>query len=155
MRTRRNLEFLGPARKPRPTQTIPGSAERIEILKARVADRQEVFSASDGSEDGAGLRIVVSRNGKPRIVGVERRIAEKQIYITAVKIVLFSERLVFLRRRRGLLMIQLARRSGLSPHAIYYLETGAREPALATAIALARALEVPVSILAGELVDQY
>jgi DNA-binding XRE family transcriptional regulator len=144
-------DFLGPAR---PTSTathsVPGSVEHIAVLAERAAKRQALFCESDQAEEGVGLRIEVSRNGKPLVVGTERAEAEKALHLTVGKLRLFCERLVYLKRRRELSTRQLADRSGLSWQGIYWLEKGLREPTLATALLLAGALSIPLGILAGE-----
>ena len=50
-----------------------------------------------------------------------------------------------LREERGLAKKELARRAGLSPRAVIFLEANAREPSASTLLALARALGVSVS----------
>lgn len=62
-----------------------------------------------------------------------------------------GERLARLRRRHGLSQEKLAERSGVSVDVIRKLEQGRRKPALmATLTALARALDVEVSVLVGQ-----
>lgn len=151
---KRKRDFIGPAKAVRQaTHTLPGSAERLTVMAERAARGQDLFTDDDQPEAEAGLVVDPGRNGKPIVVGIDRQIAEKQIRFTAVKLTLFSERLLFLRRRRGLLMIQVARRAGIRPHTLYYLEVGESQPSFRTAIALAQALAVPVSILAGESLE--
>jgi len=57
----------------------------------------------------------------------------------------FSKRLLVLRTRAGLSIPALARLAKLSPQAIHRLERGEREPSLATAKRLAKAMKVSIS----------
>ncbi|MCK6571617.1 helix-turn-helix domain-containing protein [Myxococcota bacterium] len=63
---------------------------------------------------------------------------------------LFGERLRTLRIERGLSQAALAERSGLSTNAVGSLERGVRSPRVASAEALARALDVPIQALFNE-----
>jgi transcriptional regulator with XRE-family HTH domain len=60
----------------------------------------------------------------------------------------FAARLKELRTEAGLSQSQLARKSGLSLHAITKLEQAQRAPAFATVIALAEAIGVSVAAFA-------
>jgi transcriptional regulator with XRE-family HTH domain len=57
----------------------------------------------------------------------------------------FGPRLRELRESAGLTQSQLAERAGLHPQGVVKLERGEREPAWATAVALARALGVDLN----------
>lgn len=59
----------------------------------------------------------------------------------------FAGRLRSLRTAAGLSVADLAERANLNKSAVYHLERGLREPAFATACALADALGVPVDRL--------
>ena len=62
----------------------------------------------------------------------------------------FATRLNAARVQSGLSVITLASKAGIHPDYVYRLERGAREPSLAVARALARALAVPLAQLAGK-----
>ena len=67
----------------------------------------------------------------------------------ALELDLFATRLARLREQAGLTVAELAARAGLHRDYIYRLERGEREPSLAVAKALARALGVTLGELAG------
>ena len=59
----------------------------------------------------------------------------------------FAERMLELRRKRGLTQVQLGERSGVTQAHVSALERGAWEPRLETIVAIARALKVQPSAL--------
>lgn len=61
----------------------------------------------------------------------------------------FGQRLKHLRESAGLTQVELAATAGLSMRAVQQLEAGERQPALATAAALAAALGEPVCVFTG------
>ena len=63
----------------------------------------------------------------------------------------FGERLRKLREAHGLSRDQLAERSGITMPGIRAIENLGREPRLGTLVALAKALEMTVSDLIGEV----
>jgi transcriptional regulator with XRE-family HTH domain len=64
--------------------------------------------------------------------------------------VTFGQRLVELRQARGMTQRELAAAAGLTQAAYQRLETDVAGPRLSTALALAKALRVPLGQLAGE-----
>jgi transcriptional regulator with XRE-family HTH domain len=65
-------------------------------------------------------------------------------------LVVISRRLVAARERSGLTLDETASASGMSKAHLSRLESGDRQPSIATLIAVARALDTPVSWLLGE-----
>ena len=63
----------------------------------------------------------------------------------------FAQTLKRLRLERGLSQEELAHRLGTSRQVVSRYESGARVPKISTVAAFARALEVPLSALTGEL----
>lgn len=61
----------------------------------------------------------------------------------------FGDRLKSLRQSRKLTQAVLAERAGVTDETVSRVERGAFEPALSTAIALARALDTPLDALTG------
>lgn len=61
----------------------------------------------------------------------------------------FGQRLVALRRERGLTQVQLAQASGLTQRAISYYETEPGHPVAPAIVALAKALRVSADTLLG------
>jgi transcriptional regulator with XRE-family HTH domain len=57
-----------------------------------------------------------------------------------------SDRLVYLRQRRNLTQIELAKAANISQSTIAQLESGKKEPSLSTLTKLAKALDVHIAI---------
>jgi transcriptional regulator with XRE-family HTH domain len=65
----------------------------------------------------------------------------------------FGRNLRELRERSGLTQAQLAERAGLHPQGVVKLERGEREPAWATVVALAEALDVDCRAFLADLLE--
>jgi len=60
-----------------------------------------------------------------------------------------AQRLVEIRKAKGLTQVDLAKLTGISPRMIAYYETRAKNPSPATIVALAKALKVSIDDLLG------
>lgn len=161
-------DFSGPAAAPKkPTNAVPGSEAKLRIMEQRAAAGQCVFSGRDRPDctltlglerDGAEGR---ARNGSRSMQLNDRgerlgapveanQDAETELRLTVGNLTLFSEKLSALRRRRGLSLAELAARAGLDKSSLSKLENGLRQPYLETAVLLAKALGVPIALLAGQ-----
>ena len=153
MATHAELESVAPASQPRkPITSRPGSPERIEELRRRAELRQRLFADGDVHDyDSQHLTYDVAGNHAYVTSGTAKDAQiEKQLLLTAVSKDTFSERLLFLRKRRRKTLRQIATATGLTNPCVSLLERGIRRPTLLTVILLAEALEVPVGILAGD-----
>lgn len=125
-----------------PTETVPGSEERIRVMQARKAAGQPLFHPGDKKDDlAAAIEGVVARNGviqkTTRAVDIREKSEECNLLHQPRKL---SSILTIHRKRAGLSIAALSERSGISRRTILNIEHGDHEPTVATVSAILKAL---------------
>ena len=167
--TRTRKDFSSQGGIPEPTETLPGSEDRIRVLARRVAAGQQCFNNADTRDDErrgclGGDRTRTLADGTVQINGGAPINTGKVISQPGLPLLdcytlrntlpkSFQGRLRILRKRAGLSQADLASLVGLHRITIAFYENGVREPGLATARLLAEVLKVTLDLLAGEPVQ--
>lgn len=150
------LDSETPARKPAaPTEALPGSAEKIQVLQARAARREVLFHPQDATLVSSNLRHEFQRAKNNADVAV-RVLREDGTVCEQADLSphAFGSRLRKFRERFGWSKGELARRSGLTQPAVTLAEQGKRLPTLGALVALADAFGVGVDELLGRRVPR-
>jgi DNA-binding XRE family transcriptional regulator len=154
-------DFAGRARRPAPTEALPGSPEKIAELAARARRRESLFAPDDVTEDE--LRGLLGRatrlrdgaegytNGHPMVTGTvaEKPRPKKGPRCRPQRVEMFGGRIHHYRTLRGLSQGQLARKAGVHRMHLSALERGARRLSVTVLLALAGALGVTTDDLLG------
>lgn len=142
-----------------PTDTVPGSPERLEVIRQRILANQPCNHPQDKNGDqyyvmlARGLTIADMGNGKPFVVGTGEAVAQshhepRTIVHQPKKI---SAIIRLLRKKAGLSVAGLAERSGVAKRSIHFYEQGQREPGLTALVSIAQALGASLAVN-GEIV---
>jgi DNA-binding XRE family transcriptional regulator len=153
-------DFAGRARRPAPTEALPGSPEKIAELAARARRRESLFSPDDVTEDE--LRGLLGRatrlrdgaegytNGHPMVTGsAQEKEKPRKGKCVPQRLEMLGGRIHHFRTQRGLSQGQLARKAGIHPMHLSALERGVRFPCLGAVIAIAEALDMTPDQLTG------
>jgi DNA-binding XRE family transcriptional regulator len=137
----------------KPTDTVPGSQERIEVLEARAAAGLPMNHPADqNSDDTRGLVLRPDRgNGKPVRVGVAKLTADAgppPAEGQTLGIALWR-----LRRRAGLSVAEVAKRAGLKRRVVRDYEADRLEPSWSMVLKLCSILRVTVRVGGEEVKD--
>ena len=144
------LESTAQALPCQPTDALPGTQEKIRVLEARAAHRQELSNPADLKEGQDPTRVLARELRGRCLVNLGTAQAVRPDpgeHIPSV--VTFGKRLRKIREEAGLSVKQLVRSSGLSQPAISHFECDRRLPSLGALLALARALELSLDDLVG------
>ena len=138
------------------TGALPGSAEKIAIMTARIAARQPACVRGDAihsEKTTQGILGTWSRNGRPmgtgKVVDLPGITPERLMEDTAVIAQSFATRLLILRKRAGMSQRKLAETCGIPRTTLRGYESNF-EPPLSVATKIADALGVSVAVLAGQ-----
>ena len=150
-RENRRYESVMPGRAAPPTDAIPGSPQKIEVLAERAANRQELHVTGDVIGDPTRcLWWRQAGNGAKVVDGPREQRAEPGEGIEALTgAASFGERLANHRHHAGLTVRALSRRSGISVSYIYQLEAGDRQPTLPVLMLLCDVLGLTLDGLCG------
>jgi XRE family transcriptional regulator, regulator of sulfur utilization len=150
------LDFDGAAREPVATDALPGSPEKVDVLAARAARRESLFSDRDTDQDecrGLAGRPTAGTGGVNRQTRPAATVVEKgrpwKGRCRPEALSRFGGRLHHYRTRRGLSQEQLARKAGMTHDFVSRLERGTRLPTVAVLLALAGALGLTPDALLG------
>lgn len=134
------------ARPGRRTPFLPGTPEKLHVIRERKRLRQPLTVPGDASLDDLRSGLVGHRDdqGNDHVDG-QRDLSLSNGFDTER----FGQQLQRQRLRRNLTVPELSRASGIHRDSIYRLEAGERFPTLATLIRLAAALECPLARLVG------
>jgi XRE family transcriptional regulator, regulator of sulfur utilization len=150
------LDFDGNAREPVATDALPGSPEKVDVLAARAARRESLFSDRDTDQDecrGLAGRPTAGTGGVNRQTRPAATVVEKgrpwKGRCRPEALSRFGGRLHHYRTRRGLSQEQLARKAGMTHDFVSRLERGTRLPTVAVLLALAGALGLTPDALLG------
>jgi DNA-binding XRE family transcriptional regulator len=151
---------------PIPTGNLPGTAGKLEDLRSRAKLRQSLFSRRDALESFTHSKVAKdTRNGKPRLLGIS---ADKDVFVgdrgdgkkVAQSHKMMSEfrerslftpggRIKWLRKKAGISIKSMARRTGVSRPALAEIEADRTKPSLYTAIRICEVLGVSLDYLVG------
>jgi DNA-binding XRE family transcriptional regulator len=154
----RKGDHSDPVKESAPTDHPPGSPEKVEEMRRRVAAGQAPTNPLDATESEEkalqGRPTSAGRNGgeggRPlveRTVVVRRRPLKGRCRPQAPRY--FGGRLHYYRTLRRMSQEQLAHAAGCHPKYLSDLERSTRYPAAALLLSLARALDVPPDELLG------
>jgi DNA-binding XRE family transcriptional regulator len=146
----------GVTREPVPTDALPGSPEKVDVLVDRASRGESLFSERDTDQDerrGLAGRPTAGTGGVNRQTRPAATVVEKgrpwKGKCRPEALARFGGRLHHYRTRQGLSQGQLARKAGMTRHFVSRLERGTRVPTVAVLLALARALYLTPDSLLG------
>jgi DNA-binding XRE family transcriptional regulator len=154
-------DFAGRARRPAPTEALPGSPEKIAELAARARRRESLFSPDDVTEDelrGLLGRATRLRDGAPGYTNghpmVEAQTREKPRpkrgpRCRPQRVEMLGGRIHHYRTLRGLSQGQLAKKAGTDRLYLSKLERGEKYPSVSVLVNLAEALGTTADDLLG------
>lgn len=132
-------------------ETLPGTEERQRVLASLAARHLPTSDLADQLEDvedreyRRAVQVRGGRNGR----AVGKTAVMDGVTVSHPLPEKFGTRLRILRKRAGLSQPSLASRLGCDRSFVTYMESGRREPSIATARRLARILGVSLDTLVG------
>jgi transcriptional regulator with XRE-family HTH domain len=132
-------------RLPVPTDALPGSPRKVQVLAERQARGEQLHHPDDARDDGRVLLWQRQRNGADVPIGVVEEGQPDELPSGNN----LGSRIRALRERAGLTAKQLAARAGLTTATASRVEGGKRTPTLSVIIAIANALCVSLDFLVG------
>jgi ribosome-binding protein aMBF1 (putative translation factor) len=152
---RRTRDFVGGAREASPTDALPGSPRKVDVLAARAGRRESLFSDRDTDQDerrglaGRPTKNTGGVNRQTRPAGEVREGAGRRPKYVPEDVRALGGRVRHFRTRRGLSQGQLAKKAGLDRFHLCRLEAGHRYPTVSVLVCLARALGLTPDQLLG------
>lgn len=148
---RHRMDSVLPARPvANPTDAIPGTDRKIQILMER-ADRREPLHQPGDTYDRDGLRRMMEQhpNGAWTVIPGSEIEQDSGEILTKVRGQTPAATILAFRQARKFSIRLLARRAGIDDKCVRNIEDGIRVPTLATLWRLARVLDTSIDHLAG------